>query len=665
MILDEIVLQDFGVYEGRQTIRLTPPDSTRPIILIGGLNGGGKTTLLDAIQLCLFGAHATVSNRGTQGYQAYLSHCIHRGTDAGEAVIEIDFRRMIEGEEEQYRLTRAWTRTDGGCRERLEVVRNGTSEPLLAENWATQVEEYFPGNIAHLFLFDGEQVEAYASRRDASALIGSAIQNLLGLDIVDRLEKDLRVYERQKRSEKGDENEALDGVIAAMQEELAGVRKRIVSLRQEQASLQTHGIDRLRRALDEATKRYRRLGGELYDRREVIEKRCAKADDAVRDGQTEIREFVAGASPLLLVRGLLESVGERDRSEEECRRAQELSEALEVRDESVVRYLMGQAVDDSAVDRLRRFLERDRAERRALGRTETILDLVPDVRTDLHSLLREGLDDAAKAAHGLIERQAARRAEFEQARAEQEGVPSTDAIADVVAERRALKKELSRLDAEHAAIGSEIERQTRELERNRKTVSRLVETEARRKAYREDRSRILHHSEMVRRTLASFRQGVIRRHVSRIEALVLECYQQLLRKSALVTRLLIDPDNFSITLMDRNGDALSPERLSAGERQLLAVALLWGLARASGRPLPTAIDTPLGRLDSGHRMHVVERYLPYASHQVLIFSTDEEIVGEYLERLGPWIGRSYLLAYDDSRGATRVVPGYFDGREAA
>lgn len=665
MILDEIVLQDFGVYEGRQSISLTPPDSTRPIILIGGLNGGGKTTLLDAIQLCLFGAHATVSNRGSQGYQAYLSNCIHRGADAGEAAIEVGFRRMIEGQEEHYRLTRAWTRTDGGCRERLEVVRNGTSEPLLAENWASQVEEYFPGNIAHLFLFDGEQVEAYASRRDASALIGSAIQNLLGLDIVDRLEKDLRVYERQKRSEKGDENEELDGAIAAMQEEVAGVRKRIVSLRQERASLQTHGIDRLRQALDETTKRYRRLGGELYERREAIGKQRVAAELAMELGQSEMREFVAGAAPLLLVRNLLESVAVRDREEEECRRARDLSEALGFRDEAVIEYLKEQSVDESAVDGLRRFLERDRGKRHALGRTETILDMVSDVRTDLHSLLREGLDDATKAANGLLGLQSARRAEYEQVRAEQDGVPSTGTIADVVAERRALNEELSRLEAEHAAIGSEIERQTRELERNRKAVSRLIEADTKRKAYREDRARILHHSGMVRRTLESFRQCVIRRHVSRIEALVLECYQQLLRKSALVTRLSIGPADFSITLMDRNGEALSPERLSAGERQLLAVALLWGLARASGRPLPTAIDTPLGRLDSGHRMHVVERYLPFASHQVLIFSTDEEIVGEYLERLGPWIGRSYLLAYDDGRGATRVVPGYFDGRDAA
>jgi DNA sulfur modification protein DndD len=52
---------------------------------------------------------------------------------------------------------------------------------------------------------------------------------------------------------------------------------------------------------------------------------------------------------------------------------------------------------------------------------------------------------------------------------------------------------------------------------------------------------------------------------------------------------------------------------------------LRGLAKASGRPLPTIIDTPLGRLDSTRRRHLLERYFPVASHQVILLSTDEEI----------------------------------------
>jgi len=146
---------------------------------------------------------------------------------------------------------------------------------------------------------------------------------------------------------------------------------------------------------------------------------------------------------------------------------------------------------------------------------------------------------------------------------------------------------------------------------------------------------------------------------------VLESYQQLLRKKTLVAALCIDPDSYDIVLYGKNGQEVEPSRLSAGERQLLGVALLWGLAKASGRPLPTAIDTPLGRLDTAHRSNLVERYFPFASHQVILLSTDEEIYGEYLRKLSPWIGRSYQLEYDDSTGSTKIEPGYFEERKTA
>lgn len=205
----------------------------------------------------------------------------------------------------------------------------------------------------------------------------------------------------------------------------------------------------------------------------------------------------------------------------------------------------------------------------------------------------------------------------------------------------------------------------RDIERKERALTRLLEAGAEAEGNRQDRSRVLVHSAKVRKTLGAFRRAVTERHVRRIEQLVLESYQQLLRKASLVSRLTIDPETYALTLFGRDDKVLNAERLSAGERQLLAIALLWGLAKASGRPLPTAIDTPLGRLDSEHHIHLVERYFPFASHQVILLSTDEEISGHYLSRLERWIGRTYCLAYDDKAGETRILPGYFETREAA
>ena len=77
------------------------------------------------------------------------------------------------------------------------------------------------------------------------------------------------------------------------------------------------------------------------------------------------------------------------------------------------------------------------------------------------------------------------------------------------------------------------------------------------------------------------------------------------------------------------------------------------------------IDTPLARLDSQHRMTIVERYLPQASHQVIVLSTDTEIDEALHRRLAPAVSHAYRLDYDPHLRATTAVQGYFDDEEEA
>lgn len=135
--------------------------------------------------------------------------------------------------------------------------------------------------------------------------------------------------------------------------------------------------------------------------------------------------------------------------------------------------------------------------------------------------------------------------------------------------------------------------------------------------------------------------------------------RSILRKKTLVSRLSIDPETFAITLYGEEGQAIPKQRLSEGEKQIFAISVLWGLSRASARPLPAIIDTPMARLDGEHRNQLVERYFPHASHQVIILSTDTEIEKEYFEQLRPHVIRAYHLNYDDASKATVASEGYF------
>jgi DNA sulfur modification protein DndD len=246
-----------------------------------------------------------------------------------------------------------------------------------------------------------------------------------------------------------------------------------------------------------------------------------------------------------------------------------------------------------------------------------------------------------------------------------EAVPDADALAD-------LQKQLEMAEGEHKQRRAELESMALKqevLSGQRAEAERRLERSADKaidqEQHQDSRDRILSHSERVRKTLEVFRNRVVQRHVARLEALILDSLQQLLRKRALADRIAIDPETYAVTLLNSAGQTIPFERLSAGERQLLATALLWGLARASGRPVPTIIDTPLGRLDSSHRKHLVRGYFPRASHQVILLSTDEEIIGTRLTELTPWVARVYRLAHDDQAGETSIEEGYFEHQHAA
>jgi DNA sulfur modification protein DndD len=147
--------------------------------------------------------------------------------------------------------------------------------------------------------------------------------------------------------------------------------------------------------------------------------------------------------------------------------------------------------------------------------------------------------------------------------------------------------------------------------------------------------------------------------VERLSALITESFRVLARKQTLVEGIRIDPATFAVTLSDAGGVELSRQRLSEGEKQIFAVAMLWGLARASARPLPAGIDTPMARLDAAHRKNLIERYFPNASHQVVVLSTDTEVDRQYYELLRPAVARAYHLTYDERERVTVGAEGYF------
>ncbi len=204
-------------------------------------------------------------------------------------------------------------------------------------------------------------------------------------------------------------------------------------------------------------------------------------------------------------------------------------------------------------------------------------------------------------------------------------------------------------------------RKCEEIERAIAQTKKELERYSEQALDRQNDEHIIKSAAKVQKTLKLFRERLTLKKLNKLEGEVTECFRYLLHKSDLVHRVAIDTDNFSLSLYAPNGQPVPKHRLSAGEKQLLAIAFLWGLARVSGRNLPVAIDTPLGRLDSSHRNNLVERYFPTASHQVILLSTDTEIGKMEVKQLRKQdaIAQEYLLEYNSALSQTTIKKGYF------
>lgn len=657
MILDEIVLHNFGLYHGRHTVQLTPPSPQKPVILIGGLNGGGKTTFLDAIHTGLYGKRARTSNRGSLGYEEYLRRSINRRVDPTEgAAIEVQFRQRAEGVEHTYRVQRSWSANARGVIERVEVLRDGSLDRVLTDGWSEVVEESIPVSMSHLFFFDGEKIEGFADIENSTQLLSKAVYSLLGLDLVDRLASDLVVLEgRQRTTLKNTfERKQLEEAEKEVQE-LEALRADLV----DQRATKQNELDRLEKRLKDTEAHYINEGGQLFDSRHSLREERLQLHERLQRVEDRLRDNAAGVAPLLLVHDLLNATAQQAEREEAADQARSFNKLLSERDSKLLKKLNSEGAPKKMLSQLKGYLSEERTQRAAATKIDYHLHLGTDGRESFRRLDRPVFARTHDETMSMVREAEDIQSQLITFDRKLAGVPDPEKLQPIIKQLEETRAAIQGATVNLAALDMEIKRLTRERDQKKSKWLGQAQRAFDKQLEHNDVQRILSHSKRVKQTLQKFRVAVVERHVNRIERLILESFRQLLRKKSLISALHIDPQNFSLELLGADGKAISPDRLSAGERQLLAVSMLWGLARASGRPLPTVIDTPLGRLDASHRINLIERYFPYASHQVLLLSTDEEIDEGHYHTLKPSIGHTYKLEYDDAKGVTSVKSGYF------
>ncbi|WP_133489747.1 DNA sulfur modification protein DndD [Aliiroseovarius marinus] len=656
MILDEITLHNFGVYRGRHRFALTPESVNKPIILIGAQNGAGKTTFLEALQLAFFGKMARGQLRGAGAYDDYLRNAINRTAPLSDgAEVKVIFRRAMDGREQVFEIRRSWSVSNRRVREVFEVVVDGHLDRVLTSQWDEFIEELLPPRIAPLFFFDGEKIEHFADLDRSSEIIGTGINALLGLDIVERLKVDLEVLEARKLAESSsaDMREELDVAEADLQD----AEKRARSANESVASARV-AAERGNLVLQRARTAFEAEGGNLFEAREAMTAEKARLDEALEHARKDLRSWAGEGAPLMLVTGLLQTVSQRAGQEAEIEATRALLSHLAERDQRALAKITDLGAADQVLKEVASFFRQDCENLELTASQETHLHLSSSSRDALTTLCGQGRDDILKTRNALLERLENLEKKRDDLERKLASIPAVESVAPLLKDVSAAEVSSKQAESELNRSMEESEQADRGLEAARSRYKSKLEKMVSIQLQREDAGRLLQHSSGVRRTLSLFATEVIQHHIQRIENFMLDGLQALFRKHDLVASVAIDPKTFAIELHGSDGHIVSPDQLSAGERQLFAVALLWSLARASGQAAPTVIDTPLGRLDSQHRARLAERYFPCAGEQVILLSTDEEIDGRLFQKLAPHITRSFTITYDSARKSSQVEPGY-------
>jgi len=661
MIFLELVLQNFGPYAGKQIINLNPQideDNARPIILLGGMNGGGKTTLIDAIRLALYGQRAQCSTRGNLSYSDFLTQCVNsKSTPTEKTRIELVFEHIEEDKPIQYRVVRTWEKNPKDGKDHLGILGDDETWPIdsLVNIWDEYIENILPLGISNLFLFDGEQVKELAEQEIPPPIVVDAINGLLGLELADKLAIDLEILVNRKKREFADNKdlgklEEIETKLHEKQQEYENNRQRLGTVNIKVAELE--------KIQEEALDKFVNEGGKIAAERSQLEKQREEKIKLANNVRESLCELAGDVLPLALISPLLSQVQRQGEKELKTQQIQLAKDVLIARDERLMNWLKQLNLENTNISNIQSFLAEDinnlysnklSTENTWLNADEESLSLVDNITYRLQigqNTAQKQLDELTNYEEEILtlERQVQTAAAPEEYMKLQKAVKQAQTgFNQIRYQAEMMNQKLIELEAETKKLRQEL---------NEYTVENLKY---------QNSEHIINSATKVQQTLKIFRERLTLKKLNKLEEEVKNCFLYLLHKSDLVHRIAIDSKTFGLSLYDLNGKPVPKHRLSAGEKQLLAIAFLWGLAKVSGRRLPIAIDTPLGRLDSSHRNNLVERYFPSASHQVILLSTDTEIAKKEYQTLQETeaIAREYLLQYNSKKRETTIKPGYF------
>lgn len=656
MYFTSLELLNFGLFKGLQKIDFPPATTDQRITLIGGLNGRGKTTLLEAVFLVLFGRRAIrYLQDEIMSYAEFLRRHTNKSALDQETAISLTLV-LDDSTGESIKIRRHWILTENGVNDGFTVYKQNQEDRYLSESWDYYVEEIIPLGIARFFFFDNEKIAQIADEESYDK-VKESIKALLGINTIEKLTDDMKKYiKRSTTTHLNTENEDYDQQLKIFNTQLNELEKDIAA-----SYLSLGGFRRelgvLKNKLDQYEQEFWSRGGNLGLKKEEIAKEKDSLIEEIKNKNQAIIDLLClSSTPLLMCGDLLKWTFDQVQLDEKIRSAQHSYNLIKELKEMLIKSV--NQPNNQAI--IMEFLKTAQEQLAASAKDASVLDISPSAQSIFASLITKA-EQEKDLVRSLLNGIRELEAHTLQLEMQLDFQAESSESKNIWESMKQLNQQIALIEIQ---IQNEDDRQKGLLNKKAAIENQqmlLLRKEHFKQQVNEENSRIIKYAAITTSIMNEFKVRLQRQRVKELEKQISECFSFIAHKQRMIQNIEINPETLDIKLVDYSGGELLKSQLSAGEKQIFAVSILWGLAKCSGYRLPVIVDTPLGRLDSNHRSNLVKRYLPYASQQVVVLSTDEEIAGRYFDYIKPYVNSRFILEYDDQDKSTSVVRGYFGG----
>ncbi|HJC82452.1 MAG TPA: DNA sulfur modification protein DndD [Candidatus Anaerostipes avicola] len=645
MIINQLTMHNFGVYAETNTFEFS---HKKPIVLIGGMNGRGKTTFLEAILLSLYGTNSIAYKESKyRSYNQYLRSYVNKSASNQTTYVELEFV-LNESSNDIYTVRREWDALTKITKETISVWQNGEYNDFLTENWAMFIENILPNALSSFYFFDGEKIAELAVDNTSNQLKES-IKSMLGITILDVLKNDLsRIIRRTEKRKKGeDSNKQLENLRRERDQAVAELESIDVHI-----SKISSEVTKMQKNIEELHKQYEQKGGKVIEQRQALMQKRAKMQTDITNNTENLIKMATSELPILLVKDLVSKIKLQAEDEHNDLIMQQALEQLDIYLEAF-RKENGKSAEESQefINFVRKKIKADEADR--------IYEMSDHAIFQINELLESSLQNSFDNTKVLFKQKKLLKRQLDEIDNyltleinEEELTRIYNQIKLKEKELIKVQVELSKLQQKRSSVNAVVITKTAEFKRDVETYLKKVEL-------KDDVDRMLKYSNMAIDILDKYEVKLQEKKTDALGETITQCYKRLANKKNMIQKITIDPVTLELKYLDENGEEVLKDSLSAGEKQLMIIAILWALALCSKKKLPVIIDTPLSRLDSQHRTSVITTYFPNASEQIIILSTDTEIDRSYYDMIQDSIGDEFTLVYNEETKSTSIKKGYF------